>query len=245
MEPTAIEIRVQEAGELRAAWLDGFDAQGGGGAWSGGLFVPGTFSIAAGSPVRVRIDIERAATTTILDGVVIWRRLPPREQAVGVSSITLRPGLGIAFSPAMRTRVLYLERLGRGSAHEARTAARYPTELRGELVVRSGERPLRARVVDVAVRGAKIVLGEQSFVAAGSTVELRVAMPKSTEIVRAPLVGRVAWIDGAPQNEGVGGSLGVRLDLATTDERLHWAKIVTRAREAFEEHPIKVGRLVG
>jgi Tfp pilus assembly protein PilZ len=228
MDPTTIEISLGDAGELRDAWLDGFQ--------NGGMFIAGTFAIAAGAAVLVRVQVERPSpTNTLLLGTVIWRRLPQREPAVGLSSITLRAGIGISFAPAMQGRVLFLDRLARGTTNESRTATRYPTQLLGELVAREGERPVEARLLDVSVRGACVSLAHGAFLDPGAAIEMRVAMPRSGEIVRAPLCGRVAWV-----NRATGQSLGVRLDLATTDERLSWAKIVTRARETLEAHPIRV-----
>ncbi|MGZ3420342.1 MAG: hypothetical protein ACXVEE_20875 [Polyangiales bacterium] len=229
MDPSAIEIRVRDAEELRSVWLDGFE--------QGGIFIPGAFNLAAGLPVRIRITTERPAATTVLDGTVVWRRLPQREST---SPAVLRAGIGIAFAPSMSARVLFLDRLSRGAAADGRAAVRYPTDMRGELLVRSNDRPSPALLVDVAVRGAKILLSEPVVVTPESVVELRVASPRSGESVRAGLVARVAW-----SNRDGKTAMGVRLELATAEERLHWAKVVTRAREVFEEHPIKVPKLVG
>jgi Tfp pilus assembly protein PilZ len=232
MDPSAIEIRVRDAEELRSAWLDGFE--------HGGIFVPGAFSLAAGLPVRVRIVTERPAATTVLDGTIVWRRLPQRENVVAAGMASLRPGIGIAFGASMSQRVLFLDRLARGAASEGRAAVRYPTEMRGEVFVRDSERPAPAMLVDVAVRGARILLSEPVIVGRESVVEVRIASPRSGESVRSGLVGRVAWSTREGKTQ-----MGVRLELATTEERLHWAKVVTRAREVFEERPIKVPKLVG
>jgi Tfp pilus assembly protein PilZ len=229
MDPSAIEIRVRDAEELRSAWLDGFE--------HGGIFVPGAFNLAAGLPVRVRITTERPAATTVVDGTIVWRRLVQRENA---SPAALRAGIGIAFAPSMRARVAFLDRLSRGAAADGRAAVRYPADLRGELLVRNGERPSPALLVDVAVRGARVILSESANVTPESAVELRIALPRSGESVRSGLVGRVAWWHRDAKTV-----LGVRLELATAEERLHWAKVVTRAREVFEERPIKVQKLVG
>jgi Tfp pilus assembly protein PilZ len=233
MQPTTIDISLGDAAELRNAWLDGFQ--------NGGMFIPGSFSIAAGAAVLVRVHVEKPTpTTTLLLGTVIWRRLPQRDPIIGLSSISLRAGIGISFVPSMQNRVLFLDRLARGTGSELRSAARYPTALLGELSARTTERPVEARVLDVAVRGARVALARGAFVDTGSSIELRMAMPRSGEMARAPLRGTVAWVDRA-----TGTSLGVRLDLSTTDERLIWAKVVTRAREDLEAHPIRVDRQVG
>jgi len=232
MQPITIDITLGEAAELRNAWLDGFQ--------NGGMFIPGAFAIPAGAAVLVRVHIEKPApTTTLLLGTVIWRRLPHRDPVVGLATVTLRAGIGISFTPAMQSRVLFLDRLARGTGSELRAAARYPTQLVGEVSARTTERPVEAKVLDVAVRGARVALSRAAFVDAGSAIELRMAMPRSGEMTRAPLSGRVAWVDRAGQ------AIGVRLDLATTDERLIWAKVVTRAREELEAHPVRVERHVG
>lgn len=233
MAPTTIEIALGDAAELRNAWLDGYQ--------NGGMFVPGTFAVPAGAAVLVRVRVERPRpTTTVLLGTVVWRRLPQRDPVIGSSSISLRAGIGVSFAAAMQNRVLFLDRLARGTATESRGAARYPTELLGELSPRNSERPIEARVLDVALRGARVSLSDAAFLDAGAAIELRVAVPRSGEMARAPLHGRVAWVDRAS-----GKQVGVKLELATTDERLVWAKIVTRAREELEANPIRVDRRVG
>jgi Tfp pilus assembly protein PilZ len=232
MQPTTIDIALGDAAELRNAWLDGYQ--------NGGMFIPGTFAIAAGAPVLVRVHVERPSqTTTILLGTVIWRRLPQKDPVARTSSITLRAGIGISFVPTMQSRVLFLDRLARGTASESRAATRYPTELPGEFAVTRGEQAVEARIVDVAVRGARVALASGTFVEPSAAIEMRIATPRSGELARAPLRGRVAWVETG------GRSVGVRLDLATAEERLLWAKIVTRAREAIEAHPIRVERQVG
>ena len=238
MEPTTIEISLDHAAELRDAWLDGFQ--------NGGMFIPGSFAIAAGAAVLVRVHVERPTpATTLLVGTVVWRRLPQKDPVVGASSISLRAGIGISFTPAMQNRVLFLDRLARGTVNESRAAARYPTELPGEVTARHSERPVEARVLDVAVRGARVSLPCSVVVEAGSAIEMRIAMPRSGEISRAPLRGRVAWVSPASPEGASSRALGVRLDLATTEERLVWAKIITRARESLESHPIRADRQVG
>ncbi len=232
MQPRTIEIRLRDADELRMAWLDGLQ--------DGGVFVPGAFELGAGAPVILRVMIERpVATTTVLIGSVVWRRLPAREPAVSSSSITLRAGIGVSFASSMRARALFLERIARGAASEVRAALRYPTEIAGEVAARTSERAAPARLLDVSVHGARLYLGASAFLETGAAIELRIAAPTSGELSRAPLGARVAWID-----RSTGQHVGVRLDLGTTDERLIWAKIVTRAREALEEQPIRVDRLV-
>lgn len=227
------EIRLRDADELKLAWLDGLD--------DGGLFLPGNFPITAGASVVLRVTIERPMpTTTLLAGTVAWRRLPQRESAERTSSVRLRAGIGVSFAPSMRPRALFLDRLGRGSAAEGRSVMRYPTELAGELSARASERATAARVVDVSVRGARVALITSAFIDVGSPIELRLAAASSGEHRRVPLHGHVAWVERSS-----GQQLGVRLDLSTTDERLIWAKIVTRARESLEHQPIRIERLVG
>ena len=168
--------------------------------------------------------------------------LPQRDPATSTSSITLRAGIGISFTPEMASRVLFLDRLARGAANESRSSARYPTNLLGEVEARETERPVEARVLDVAVHGARVSVARGAFVDAGSAVSMRIAMPRSGEVARSPLRGRVAWVSPAAR-EGVSSrTIGVRLELATSDERLIWAKIVTRAREELEASPIRVER---
>lgn len=232
MAPTTIDIALGDAAELRNTWLDGYQ--------NGGMFIPGAFAVPAGAAVLVRVRVDRPRpTTTVLLGTVIWRRLPQRDPIVGSSSVALRAGIGVSFAASMEGRVLFLDRLARGTATESRAAARYPTELLGEVSARDSERPIQARVLDVAVRGARVSLSDAAFLDSGAAIEMRVAIPRSGEIARAPLRGRVAWVD---RN---GKQLGLKLELATTDERLVWAKIVTRAREELEANPIRVDRQVG
>ena len=234
MEPSTFEIHLRDADELRLAWLDGLD--------DGGLFLPGDFSVSAGSPVLLRVIIDRPApTTTLLAGIVAWRRLPTRQLGEPRrSGINLRAGIGVSFAPSMRVRALFLDRLGRGSAGESRTALRYPVDLPGDLSARSSERATGARIVDVSLRGTRVALATSAFLDVGSAIELHVAVASSGEFSRWPLHGHVAWIERSS-----GQQLGVRLDLATSEERLIWAKIVTRARESLEAHPIRITRLVG
>ncbi len=232
MDASTIEIRFRRAEDLRAWWLDGFE--------EGGLFVPGTFALSAGTPVLLRIFTELPTpSTTLLTGTVIWRRLPPRLETPGA----LRAGVGIAFDASMRHRVLFLDRLGRGAAHDGRTALRYPTRLASEVGLREGERAQPGEILDVSPHGARVHLirsGLADVVANGGTVKLWVAPPVSGEASFSPLAGRVAWLDRSS-----GDKFGLRLELATKDDRLHWAKVVTRCREAVERERQLVDRLVG
>jgi len=229
METSTIEIRLRSAEDVRAWWLDGFA--------DGGVFVPGVFTMPAGSPILVRLLTELpAGACTVLTGTVIWRRLPTR----GDGPELLRPGIGVAFDPTMRNRVLFLDRLGRGTASDSRGGARYPTRLASEVAVREAERAQPAEVLDVGPRGARVITPRASFVEAGSTVRLWVAPEQSGESTFAPLTGRVAWLDRSDAE-----TFGVRLDLATKEERLHWAKVVTRARETLERAAHLVDRRVG
>ncbi len=59
-----------------------------------------------------------------------------------------------------------------------------------------------------------------------AVARLWVAYAPSGESSFAPLAGHLAWVDAQqPENTGI------QLDLATREERLHWARIVTRARD--------------
>jgi hypothetical protein len=229
METSTIEIRLRRAEDIRAWWLDGFA--------DGGVFVPGLFALSAGTPVLVRLLTELPVVgSTVLSGMVIWRRLPTRNE----TAATLRPGIGIAFEPSMRSRVIFLDRLGRGAASDSRGGVRYPTLIASEIAVRESERAQPAEVLDVGPRGARILMPRTSFVEAGSAVRVWIAPAQSGESSFAPLSGRVAWLDRSKAE-----TFGVRLDLANKDDRLHWAKVVTRAREAIERDSHRVDRLVG
>lgn len=219
METPTLELTVQRAEDLRAWWLDGFS--------DGGLFVPGVFPVAAGAQVNVRVVHEEPTTScTLLSGTVVWRRYPPREGSHPIAS--LRPGVGVAFNPSMRKRVLFLERLSRGTASEGRRGLRYPASLPGELVVREGERGLEVRVEDVSPHGARVTVSDSSLLTRGARVRLWVAHAPSGESSFAALEGETAWVQPGTQ-----GQAGIRLHLATANERLHWARVVTRAREAL------------
>ncbi len=242
-----IDARVADAGELRAVWLDDIP--------HGGLFIGGSFSVAAGANVRLRIQTARPPSTTILDAVVVWRRLPPAE-ARRTSAISLRPGIGVAFTPAMHARVAFLSRLSRGADGAARAPAydegrrstRYPTSLRGEIVVpavgRGDARAHAAVLRDVAVHGAALSVADAVELSPGQPISLRLAPNQSGESALSSLHGRVAWV-GSERGRAARRVTGVQLRLDSAPERLHWAKIVTRARQAFEHDPIRVSNLVG
>lgn len=232
MQTQTIELRLSGPEELRDLWLDNLS--------DGGLFVPGSFPVSAGTDVLVRVIVEKVgpeahAATTVLGGTVVWRRLPSRDPN---AAATLRPGVGIAFHSDMRPRALFLERISRGVTTEGRGAVRYPARMPGEVRILVEERPLSSHVVDVGVRGARLEVTEAAYCEPGQRIELSVALPRSGEVNLAPLVGHVAWRSVSREGRT---SLGVRLDLETKEERLHWAKIVTRARESLDEHPLRGG----
>lgn len=232
---SAIELRVRHAEDLRAWWLDGVA--------DGGLFIPHVVTVAAGTPIVVRILTERPHPgSTVLRGTVIWRRLS--AGAVGSvdpkmsGAFPLRPGLGIQFDPSMRSRLLFLDRLERGAAADGRSGLRYPASLVGELGVRGDERALEVSVEDVGPRGARIRAPNPSLfagAAGGGTVRLWLASGTSGTSSFASLAGRVAWVDKA-----LGQTAGVRLELGTKEDRLHWARVFSRCREDFERRFISV-----
>lgn len=230
MSTQTIELKLGGPEELRDLWLDNLS--------DGGLFVPGVFPVSAGTNVLVRVVVDKVtsdghAATTVLGGTVVWRRLPPRDAQAHAA---LRPGIGVAFHPEARPRALFLERLSRGVTTEGRGAVRYPARLPGEVRILAEEKPLSTHLVDVGVRGARVEVLQPAYCEPGQRVEITVALPRSGEINLSPLVGHVAWRSVSRDGKT---SLGVRLDLESKEERLHWAKIVTRAREALEEHPLR------
>ena len=242
-EVSAIELRVRTAEDLRTWWLDGFP--------DGGLFVPGPSGLPAGSQVDVRIFTELPTTgSTVLSGIVAWRRLsagsilsanPPESIGQGSrGSHELRPGIGIAFDASMRNRLLFLDRLGRGTAHDGRAGVRYPARLVGELAVRGGERALSIEVDDVGPRGARVLLSGDGFIGAGTPVRLWLAADSSGASSFAALAGNVAWV-----GRGAEGPLGVRLELENKEDRLHWARVFNGCRAGFERRYVAVDRLVG
>jgi len=215
-----IEIRVGSPDELRGLWLDGMPF--------GGIFVPGAVSLSAGMPVFVHVVMEGPALASVtLTATVAWRRHPVRESIA--PHVTLRPGVGIAFDAEMRDRVLFLDRLARGDAEEKRQGIRYPATLHGELVLLDGERAIDTRVEDVGPRGARISLKIEADLVPGSPVRLWVAHAYSGENAFVPLAARIAWSD--PDRPKLA---GISLDLMTKEERLIWARIVTRARSMLE-----------
>ncbi len=240
MEARTIELHLQDPEGLRDLWLDDVP--------EGGVFVPGVFPLSAGTDVLVRVIVDNVAgstATTLLTATVIWRRLPPRDPARTATS--LRAGVGVAFHTEMRARAAFLERLSHGATAEGRSAVRYPARLPGELRTRAAvefgaqERPLSIVVVDVGVRGARLEVESAAFLEPKQRIELAVVLPRSGEVNLAPLVGHIAWRSVSREGQT---SFGARLDLETREERLHWAKIVTRVREALEDHPLRSsGRL--
>ena len=235
METSTIELHLRDPEGLRDLWLDDVP--------DGGVFVPGVFPVSAGTDVLVRVCVDNVAgatATTLLTATVMWRRLPPRVGSHAPAS--LRPGVGVAFHPDMRARAVFLERLSHGATAEGRSAVRYPARLPGELRTTSGaafgveDRPLSTTVLDVGVRGARIEVKNPAFWEPGQRVELAVVLPRSGEVNLSPLVGHITWRSVSREGRT---SLGVRLDLESKEERLHWAKIVTRVREALEDHPLR------
>lgn len=235
---SAIELRVKTAEDLRAWWLDGFP--------DGGLFVPGPVNLAAGSKIVIRIVIEGMSTTgTVLTGTVAWRRLTAgsvhaanRPESPG--SHALRAGIGVAFDASMRGRLLFLDRLGRGAAVNARGGYRYPASLVGELAVRGGERAISIRVDDVGPHGARVRLSEEGCVGPTTPVRLWLAADTSGASSFAALAGNVAWVGHDAE-----GPLGIRLELGNKEDRLHWARVFNRCRAEFERRFVVVDRLVG
>ena len=236
---SAIELRVKSAEDLQAWWLDGFP--------DGGLFVPGPVALPAGSRVLVRIFTEHpTSATTVLSGTVAWRRLSAgaihaaNRPESSRASQELRAGIGIAFDPAMRGRLLFLDRLGRGATHDGRAGVRYPASMVGELAVRGGERAVSVQVDDVGPRGARLRLADGAVVSGTTPVRLWLAADVSGASSFAPLAGNVAWVGRHAE-----GPLGVRLDLGNKEDRLHWARVFNRCRAEFERRFVAVDRLVG
>jgi Tfp pilus assembly protein PilZ len=231
VEATGIEVRVGTPDDLRALWLDGFA--------DGGIFVPGAISLSAGMPVFVHLVVEGAPTGSVmLTGTVAWRRHPVRESTP--PSVVLRAGVGIAFDRDTRERALFLDRLARGTSRELRGGIRYPAALHGELVLLDGERAIDTRIEDVGPRGARIAVKAAADLSPGSPIRLWVAHAHSGENAFVPLAARVIWNDADHPKVA-----GVQLDLTTKEERLIWARIVTRARDALESRLVPQERVTG
>ncbi len=232
-----LELRVREPADLRAWWLDGYAA--------GGLFVPGTIELSAGSTVVVRVVIERsggdgratAGSTNVLGTVVFRRHAAGSAAPPGAAHLPLRPGVGVAFEPSVRARVVHLERLSRGAINEARASARYAVELPAHVALRDGEQPSRAVLDEIGARGARVTVPSGAIAVVSSRVVIAIHDP-DVGVSRA-LGGRVAWTDRAASNV-----FGVALELETREDRAAWARVVTRAREAMERRRVSLDRLV-
>jgi Tfp pilus assembly protein PilZ len=222
LETPCLELRVPRLADLRDAWLDGFA--------DGGLFIPGAAPLSTGARVAVRVTVDEApALETLLTGVVAFRDVPGAD-AVRRTGTRLVPGVGVIFDAAMRPRVVFLERAARGVLPEhPRRSQRWPLRAYGELLLRPEERAREAEIVDVSARGAQIELPDgPAFVARGAAVRVWVAFAPSGESSFSPLAARVAWlaVDGM--------RLGVELQLGSEADRIHWERVVARARGAFE-----------
>jgi hypothetical protein len=228
---TAIELRVQHPEDLRNYFLDGL--------LNGGLFVPGIFALPAGSPVVVHVFHELPTPgSTILTGIIVWRRMMAGAQGAASSTsgtFPLRPGVGVEFDPAMRTRLLFLDRLERGTTRDGRTGVRYPAQLRGELSLRGDERALEVAVDDVGPRGVRVLLPATSVLSSAAAVRLWLTSPESGASSFAALAGHVAWVDKAH-----GDRAGLHLELGSREDRLHWARVFNRCREDFEGRFVRV-----
>ncbi len=232
-----ITLRVHHLDELSAFWLDSFT--------DGGIFVPDV-DLAAGTPVVVHVfteEPERASTNLV--GVVAWHRLTAGAgRAVdpkATSAFPLRAGIGVAFDRAMRGRLLFLDRLARQATHESRRGQRYPSALVGELAVRSGERALAVEIADVGPHGARVAVPDPSEVLGkGAPVRLWLGCSSSGVSSFAPLAGEICWVDRAH-----GDSVGIRLQLGSREDRLHWARVFLRCREAYERGVIPHNRHAG
>jgi hypothetical protein len=141
----------------------------------------------------------------------------------------------------MRPRLLFLERLARQAAQDARGGHRYPAHFLGELAVLGREGVTQVVASDIGPHGARLSLPAQGFLGARTPVCLRLACDASGASSFAPLGGHVAWARG----ERGGETIGVHLDLASKEDRLHWARVFHRCRADFEQRFIAVDRLVG
>ena len=227
LDVTAIELRVQSFAHLRPLWLPGFA--------DGGLFVPRLVSLAAATPVVVRVVVERPQpAVTLLHGTVAWRRLRAGggvQEAAHAGPMPLRAGTAVTFGSEMRSRLAYLQRLEREPAADLRNGNRYPAQLAGELRVRDDGRALPIRVDDVGTHGARLRLPAKGLAVKDAPVRLWLAVQASGVSSFAPLAGRVSWVDRAR-----GELLGVHLTLSSREDRLHWARLFSRGREEFERN---------
>jgi hypothetical protein len=207
VQPSSIEVHLRDARELRELWLDGFE--------NGGVFVEGTFLFTAGTPIRLRVTVDSPAASTVLDGTVVYRRAARGTATSGAH----KPGIGIAFAKTLRPSIEFLSRVAKQAASDGRAHVRYPTDVEVELSTRVGEMA-PARLVDVGVSGARVAARVPTELVTDRLVEFRAASAPSA--ASTSLFGRVVWSSAD--------ALGVRLVFGTTEERVHWAKLVTRAR---------------
>ncbi|MGZ3421168.1 MAG: hypothetical protein ACXVEF_24530 [Polyangiales bacterium] len=229
MEPTFVELRVADPTALQAWWLEGLP--------HGGMFVPGDLDLFAGAAVRLCIVIEgNPVGSTLIEGTVVHRRTsagasapPPALRRASL----LQPGVGIAFDEGTLRRSTYLIERSRGFAKESRNGLRWPVGIGAHVVLRDGQRPARVSLEDVGTRGARISLPPGVVPDRESQATLAI---RSTELeVTSAFLGVIAWT-----NER---SLGMTLALETKEERARWARLVTRAREAFERRRAAAIRL--
>lgn len=218
-----IYLSLERVEELRARWLDGFA--------DGGLFVPGVHAASAGTNVSVCVLIRIPELTVMLEGAVVWRRLPTRV----VPSNSLEPGIGVAFHASMRERLTFLERLAHGQARESRRSPRYPILLRSELGVTTGTGPFPAIIQDVSANGALVEITSGAPVRAGVGVELSLVQRQSGFVSAAPVVGRVAWVSV----RGGRRFAGLALEASPSDGRDWWAGVVGRARDSIVAPPAR------
>lgn len=224
LEAPLLDLHVATLAELRDAWLDDFA--------EGGVYVPGVVPVPSWTKVvvRVRVD-ELPGVETLLSGVVAFRQTRAGLGELGAGGRPrLVTGAGVVFDAAMRPRVVFLERAARGVLPErARRSPRWPSNAYGEIVLRPDERAREAEIVDVGDHGAQLVLPDgPAFVARGAFVRVWVAFAPSGESSFAPIAGRVAWV--AQDGE----RLGVELDLQPDADRLHWQRVVARARGSLD-----------
>jgi hypothetical protein len=229
LDSTFFELRVADAASLQEWWLGGLP--------HGGIFVPGDFELFAGAPVLLCVVIDgQPVGSTLIQGTVIQRRTslgasapPPAMRRENL----LRPGIGVAFDEGTEARVAYLLERSKGHARESRSALRWPLSIPAHVVLREGARPARVSLEDVGTRGARITLpqGMAPERQARATLAIR-----SAELdVTSAFLGAVSWVSAT--------ALGLTCALDTKEDRARWARLVTRAREAFERRRAATIRL--
>jgi hypothetical protein len=155
-----------------------------------------------------------------MTGMVVWRRLPPK-------GLGLPAGIGVLFDESMRARTHFLRTLAAGATADGRRSLRYPLEESCELVIPCSQNACNAKLLDVAVWGARIKLQQSASLNKLEPVQLRIGSPSRP--ISLPLAGSVAWFDRRVW------SVGIRLALATSEERLQWSRIVNTARSHLAE----------